>query len=353
MSLIIITGSNGLIGNEAVRFFCEKGFDVVGIDNNFRKLFFGDDGDTSLVKSGLIKKYSNYKHHDTDIRDSEKINEIFKILNKSINLIIHTAAQPSHDWAAKDPILDFQVNSLGTLNLLEATRNFSPEAPFIFMSTNKVYGDRSNTLNYTEGDKRFDLSEDSPYRLKGFNENFPIDQSLHSLFGVNKLSADILTQEYGRYFGLKTTALRGGCLSGPTHQGAELHGFLSYLVKCAFLNKEYKIYGYKGKQVRDNLHSYDVVKAFWEIYQNPKSGEVYNLGGGMHSNISILEAIDYLHSKDYPLKYSVEAKNRIGDHRWWVSDIAKFKTDFPNWEVTKSAHEIIDETLEALQNSKI
>jgi CDP-paratose 2-epimerase len=351
MALVIITGSNGLIGNEAVRFFSDKGFDVVGIDNNFRKIFFGNDGDTSLVKENLIRNYSNYKHYDSDIRSSEEIIEIFKIYKNSISLVIHAAAQPSHDWAAKDPLLDFQVNTLGTLNLLEATRNFCPEATFIYMSTNKVYGDRSNSFEYIEGERRFNLSKDNIYKLKGFDENLSIDQSLHSLFGVNKLSADLLSQEYGRYFGLKTITLRGGCLSGPTHQGAELHGFLSYLVKCAFLNKEYKIYGYKGKQVRDNLHSYDVVKAFWEIYQNPKSGDVYNLGGGIDSNISILEAIDYLESKNYHLKYSVEPKNRMGDHRWWISDITKFKNDFPNWKVTKNAHEIIDETLEALISS--
>ena len=350
VSVVIISGSSGLIGNESVRFFCDKGFNVVGIDNNFRFKFFGNDGDTSKVRKELEGKYSNYKHFDVDIRDLDSLKKIYEHYSKSIKLVIHAAAQPSHDWAAKDPILDFQVNSLGTLNMLESTRQFCKDAVFIYMSTNKVYGDRSNFLSYIELETRYSPDNIYDYANSGFNEDFPTDQSLHSLFGVNKLSADLLTQEYGRYFGIKTTCLRGGCLSGPTHQGAELHGFLSYLVKCAVTNKHYSIYGYKGKQVRDNLHSKDVVSAFWEIFSNPGSGEVFNLGGGKYSNISILEAINYLSKRGHQLDFNILENHRIGDHQWWISDLNKFQKKYPNWKVTKNSFEIIDETIEALLN---
>jgi len=348
MATVVISGSSGLIGNEAVRFFSNKGFDVIGIDNNFRLKFFGNDGDTSKVRAELETNFPNYKHFDVDIRDINSLKNIFSNYGESITLVIHAAAQPSHDWAAKDPILDFQVNSLGTLNMLENTREFCAEATFIFMSTNKVYGDRSNSLTYVESEKRFNPDEDYDYKNLGIGETFPIDQSLHSLFGVNKLSADLLTQEYGRYFGLKTTCLRGGCLSGPTHQGAELHGFLSYLVKCAVTKKHYSVYGYKGKQVRDNLHSADVANAFWEISSNPGSGEVFNLGGGRYSNISILEAIDYLSTKGFDLDFDVIENPRVGDHKWWISDLSKFESKYPNWKVTRNSYQIIDETIEAL-----
>jgi CDP-paratose 2-epimerase len=348
MSTVIISGSSGLIGNEAARFFCNKGFDVIGIDNNFRLKFFGTDGDTGKVRKELEDKFSNYKHFDKDIRDFDSLKRIFLSHGKSIDLVIHAAAQPSHDWAANDPILDFQVNSLGTLNMLECTREFCPDATFIYMSTNKVYGDRSNSLNYVEMETRFSPNENYDYRNLGIGETFPIDQSLHSLFGVNKLSADLLTQEYGRYFGLKTTCLRGGCLSGPTHQGAELHGFLSYLVKCAVTKKHYSIYGYKGKQVRDNLHSKDVAQAFWEIFSNPGIGEVFNLGGGKYSNISILEAIAYLSAKGFDLDYDVLDNPRVGDHKWWISDLSKFEKKYSNWKVSRNSYQIIDETIQAL-----
>jgi CDP-paratose 2-epimerase len=350
MATVLVTGSCGLIGNESVRFFAAKGFDVIGIDNNFRFQFFGRDGDTNDVKKELQKNFKNYKHFDHDIRNFDKIEKLFKRYGNDIKLIIHAAAQPSHDWAAKDPILDFEVNSKGTLNLLECTRRYSPEATFIYMSTNKVYGDSPNRLNYVETPTRFSPIDESVFYAKGFDEQFSVDQSLHSLFGVNKLSADVLTQEYGRYFGIKTTCLRGGCLSGPTHKGAELHGFLSYLVKCAVNSKKYTIFGYKGKQVRDNLHSKDVVSAFWEIYSNPKSAEVYNLGGGTYSNISILEAIDYLSEKGFDLDFEVSKEARKGDHKWWISNVSKFEKDYPNWKVTKNSQEIIQETIDALLN---
>ena len=350
METVVVSGSSGLIGNEAVRFYCNRGFDVIGIDNNFRFRFFGKDGDTNKVRKELESTFLNYYHMDLDIRDSDSIRKLFSKYKKAITLVIHAAAQPSHDWAAKDPVLDFQVNSLGTLNMLESTREFSPEATFIYMSTNKVYGDRPNSLKYSELETRYSPDEKYDFKNFGINELFPIDQSLHSLFGVNKLSADLLTQEYGRYFGMKTTCLRGGCLTGPTHQGAELHGFLSYLVKCAVTKKRYSIFGYKGKQVRDNLHSKDVANAFWEIYSNPGIGEVFNLGGGQFSNISILEAINYLKNKGYELDFDIIDKPRIGDHKWWISDLNKFQKKYPNWKVTKNSFEIIDETIEALLN---
>jgi CDP-paratose 2-epimerase len=348
VSIIIISGSSGLIGNETVRYFCGKGFDVIGIDNNFRFKFFGNDGDTSKVRKELESRFTNYKHFDADIRDIDSLKKIFMYYGESIKLVIHAAAQPSHDWAAKDPILDFQVNSLGTLNMLENTRQFCHEAVFIFMSTNKVYGDKSNNLTYTELETRYIPDDIYDYKNLGISEEFPIDQSLHSLFGVNKLSADLLTQEYGRYFGMKTTCLRGGCLSGPTHQGAELHGFLSYLVKCAVTKKHYSIFGYKGKQVRDNLHSKDVASAFWEIFLDPGSGEVFNLGGGKYSNISILEAINYLKNKGHELDFDIKDSPRIGDHKWWISDLSKFQAKYPDWKVSRDSFQIIDETIEAL-----
>ena len=350
MTKVLVTGSSGLIGNETVRFFAKKKFEVIGIDNNFRKLFFGQDGDTESISSHLQSDFDNFSFNNGDIRDAGFINTLFENNKGEIDLIIHAAAQPSHDWAARNPLLDFEVNSLGTLNLLEATRLFMPNAVFIYMSTNKVYGDISNSFEYSEGENRYSLERANPFFQYGFNESLPIDQSLHSLFGVSKLSADLLTQEYGRYFGLKTTVLRGGCLSGPTHQGAELHGFLSYLVKCAYQNKHYTVFGYKGKQVRDNLHSIDVVQAFWEIFNDPKVGEVYNIGGSIYSNISIREAINYLIEKSFNLSHTFKDDSRLGDHKWWISDVRKFQTHYPNWEVTRNAFDIIDETVMALKS---
>ena len=290
MSLAIITGSSGLVGSEAVNFFSDKGFDVIGIDNNLRKFFFGKNGSTNWVKSQLIKRNKNFRNFNTDIRNFAKLNNIFKKYSKNISLIIHSAAQPSHDYGKNFPFLDFNVNATGTLNLLELTKKYCPNAPFIFMSTNKVYGDNPNKLKILEKKTRWELS-DNDKNYDGINENFSIDNSTHSFFGVSKTYADLIVQEYGKNIGLKTVCFRGGCITGPNHSGASLHGFLSYLVKSSLNNKKYNIIGYKGKQVRDNLHSNDLVKCFWEFYKKPRNGEIYNMGGGRYSNCSIIEAL--------------------------------------------------------------
>ncbi len=330
MRKVLITGSAGLVGSESVRFFCENDFDVFGIDNDMRKVFFGEDASTEWNKKLLLDKYKNYHHFGIDIRDSERIKDLFKA-NK-FDLIIHSAAQPSHDWAAKDPLTDFTVNANGTLILLESFRNYCPEGVFIFTSTNKVYGDRPNYLPLIELKKRYELPEDHEF-YKGIDESMSIDLCKHSLFGASKVSADILVQEYGRYFGLKTVSFRGGCLTGPFHSGTRLHGFLSYLMKCCITGKTYVIYGYKGKQVRDNIHSYDLVNAFYHFYLNPRRGEVYNIGGSRFANISILEAIELCERiSGKKLRVQYEAENRIGDHIWWISDISKFRKDYPDWD---------------------
>ena len=331
MSVIIVTGSCGLIGSETVSFFAEKGFDVVGIDNNMRKSFFGSDGSILWNKKRLEKLYKNYRHYSVDIRNQNRINSIVRKYNKDIALIVHAAAQPSHDWAAKDPKIDFSVNATGTLVLLEALRQFCPQAVFIYTSTNKVYGDTPNRLPLIEQEKRFEIASDHQY-FKGIDETMSIDQCLHSVFGASKAAADIMTQEYGRYFGLKAGVFRGGCLTGPAHSGAELHGFLSYLVKCCVTKRKYKIYGYKGKQVRDNIHSFDLVNAFYHYFQNPRCGEVYNMGGGRFANVSVLEAIgmcEKLSGEKFDYEYI--DSNRIGDHIWWVSDVSKFKSHYTGW----------------------
>ncbi len=347
MSVVIVTGSCGLIGSETVSFFAEKGFDVVGIDNNLRRAFFGEDGSIIWNQKRLQKKYKKYKHYSIDIRRENQIVKIFKKYASEIALIIHAAAQPSHDWAVKDPMVDFGVNSFGTLVLLEATRKFSPKSVFIFASTNKVYGDIPNRLPLVEKEKRFELPVDHQY-YQGIDESMSIDNCLHSLFGASKASADIMTQEYGRYFGLKTGIFRAGCLTGPAHSGVELHGFLSYLVKCAATGRRYKIFGYKGKQVRDNLHSFDLVNAFYHYFQHPRCAEVYNIGGGRFANISILEAIEFcqkLSGKEFNYEYIDE--NRIGDHLWWISDVSKFKSHYPSWNHKYSIEESIKQIYEA------
>ena len=347
MSVVIVTGSCGLIGSETVSFFAEKGLDIVGIDNNMRKLFFGEDGSIVWNKRRLQKEHKNYKHFDFDIRDDVKINKLFKRLSKEIVLIVHAASQPSHDWAAKSPKTDFTVNAEGTLILLEAFRKHCPQAVFIFTSTNKVYGDTSNHLPLVELEKRYELPEDHRY-YKGIDESMSIDNSLHSIFGASKLAADILTQEYGRYFGFKTAIFRGGCLTGPAHSGAELHGFLSYLVKCCVTGKKYSIYGYKGKQVRDNIHSYDLVNAFYHYFQNPRYGEVYNIGGGRFANVSILEAIEICERlSGRKMVYEYDDKNRIGDHIWWISDCSKFKSHYSQWNYKYGIEETIKQIYEA------
>jgi len=341
MKSVIVTGSHGLIGNEVCRFYDRLGYHIIGIDNDMRKYFFGESSKDKTSNNN----YMNYTHYDVDIRDYKKIEEIFLKYSSDIKLIVHTAAQPSHDWAAKEPITDFGVNAVGTLNLLECTRLYSNNAVFIFTSTNKVYGDTPNKLPLVETEKRYEIDKNHHF-YNGIDETMSIDNSKHSLFGVSKASADLLVQEYGKYFGLRTGVFRGGCLTGPSHAGAELHGFLSYLIKCFIEDKKYTVFGYKGKQVRDNIHSYDLVSAFHEFYLNPKQGEVYNIGGSRHSNISMLEAIEKISNiLNKNLDYSISEDNRIGDHIWYVSDVSKFKKDYPDWNYQYNIDDIIDEII--------
>ncbi len=347
MKTVIVTGAAGLIGSESVKFFCEKIFNVVGIDNNMRSYFFGDEASTVWKLDQLDSDYTNFKNYSVDIRNYDDISTIFKEYNNDIELVIHTAAQPSHDWAAKEPFTDFSINALGTLNLLEATRHFCPNAAFIFTSTNKVYGDTPNYLPLIELDTRWELDPTHDYYTHGIKENMSIDNSKHSIFGASKVAADIMVQEYGKYFGLNTGIFRGGCLTGPNHSGAELHGFLAYLMKCAATKKEYNIFGYKGKQVRDNIHSYDLVNAFYHYYLAPKKGEVYNIGGSRFSNCSMQEAISYcekITGNGMNINYLDE--NRVGDHIWWIGDIRKFENHFPEWKLTKNVETILGEIFE-------
>jgi CDP-paratose 2-epimerase len=346
MSVAVITGSAGLIGSEAVRFFGGLGMHVVGIDNDMRKFFFGEEASTSWNRKRLEAEVKNYEHHDVDIRDYSKIQEIFKHFSKQISLIIHTAAQPSHDWAASDPFSDFSVNANGTLNLLQATREYCWEAAFIFTSTNKVYGDLPNYLPLVDLEKRWEIDPSHKYS-SGISEDMSIDQSKHSLFGASKVAADVLVQEYGRYFGMKTVSFRGGCLTGPNHSGTQLHGFLAYLMKCAVTGTPYTIFGYRGKQVRDNIHSSDLIAAFHEFYMNPGVGEVYNIGGGRESNCSMLEAIELCQEiAERELNYSYTENNRSGDHIWYISALSKFKAKYPSWSITYNVPQILREIYE-------
>ena len=332
MKKILVTGAGGLIGSEVVLFFIQKGMEVIGIDNNMRQVFFGEKGDTTWNISKLEKEHANFTNYNIDIRDRNTIAKF--ILEIQPDAIVHTAAQPSHDLAASMPFEDFDVNAVGTLNLLEATRRYNTSVPFVHLSTNKVYGDNPNFLNLTESETRFDYA-DSSY-LNGINESFSIDQCKHSLFGASKVASDILVQEYGRYFNMPTCCLRGGCLTGPNHSGVELHGFLSYLIKCNVQEIEYKIYGYKGKQVRDNIHSFDVARFIDLFIQNPKVAAVYNIGGGRENSISILEAFKLIESiSNKPMKYTYVEENRIGDHICYISDLSKIKEDYPTWGITK------------------
>ena len=332
MKKILVTGAGGLIGSEVVLFFIQKGMEVIGIDNNMRQVFFGEKGDTTWNISKLEKEHANFTNYNIDIRDRNTIAKF--ILEIQPDAIVHTAAQPSHDLAASMPFEDFDVNAVGTLNLLEATRRYNTSVPFVHLSTNKVYGDNPNFLNLTESETRFDYA-DSSY-LNGINESFSIDQCKHSLFGASKVASDILVQEYGRYFNMPTCCLRGGCLTGPNHSGVELHGFLSYLIKCNVQEIEYKIYGYKGKQVRDNIHSFDVARFIDLFIQNPKVAAVYNIGGGRENSISILEAFKLIESiSNKPMKYTYIEENRIGDHICYISDLSKIKEDYPTWGITK------------------
>jgi CDP-paratose 2-epimerase len=348
MSVAIVTGSSGLIGSEAARFFHEKDLHIVGLDNDMRRYFFGADGSTEWNTQRLKKSLKNFTHYSVDIRNQEPVLEIFKRYADDISVVVHTAAQPSHDWAAREPLTDFTVNANGTLILLEATRLYSPQATFIFTSTNKVYGDTPNQLPLVERESRWEVDITHPYFEHGIDEMMSIDQSKHSLFGVSKVAADVLVQEYGRYFGLKTGTFRGGCLTGPSHSGAELHGFLAYLAKCAVTGKPYTIYGYGGKQVRDNIHSYDLVNAFWHFHQNPQSAAVYNIGGSRHSNCSVLEAISMIQElSGKSIRYEISDQARSGDHIWWISDIRRFRKDYPEWSYRYDLRGIVQELLDA------
>lgn len=347
MSVAIVTGSAGLIGSEASLYFAEQGLHVVGIDNDMRKVFFGDEASTAWQRERVQKALGDrYTHEEIDIRDSDAINALFKKYSKDIKLIIHTAAQPSHDWAARDPQMDFSVNANGTLNLLEAMRQYTPEATFIFTSTNKVYGDTPNRLPLVELEKRWEIDESHPY-YRGISEDMSIDQTLHSLFGASKVAADVLVQEYGRYFDLHTACFRGGCLTGPNHSGTQLHGFLAYLMKCAATGSAYTVFGYKGKQVRDNIHSADLIQAFDHVFKNPRIAEVYNIGGGRFSNCSMLEGIDLCQEiTGRELNWTYSETNRVGDHMWWIGDLTRFQEHYPDWKLQYNVPRILNEIYE-------
>lgn len=347
---ILVTGSSGLIGSEVVRFFATKGFEVHGVDNNQRAAFFGPQGDTRWNQARLEKSLQDFKHHELDIRSRPDVLALVETLRPSV--IVHAAAQPSHDLAATIPFDDFDTNAVGTLNLLEAMRRSAPESPFIHMSTNKVYGDAPNRLPLKELESRWDY--DDPQYENGIAETFTIDQSKHSLFGASKVAGDVMVQEYGRYFNMPTCCLRGGCLTGPNHSGVELHGFLSYLIKCNIEGREYKVFGYKGKQVRDNIHSEDVARFMFEFYQNPRCGEVYNLGGGKQNSCSILEAFQMAEAVTGQKQiYTYVDQNRIGDHICYYSDLRKMKQHYPAWDITKSLSAIFEEIAASWHNRKV
>lgn len=344
MSVALITGSAGLIGSEAVRFLAKKHLKVIGIDNNLRQTFFGEEACTKWNLAELQKEVPDYTHFECDIRDNDALKKIFSHFGQEISVIIHAAAQPSHDWAATAPLVDFTVNANGTLNLLEMARQYCIDTTFIHISTNKVYGDLANYLPLEEKTLRYEIAARHPYYGVGIDENMSIDHSKHSLFGVSKAAGDLMVQEYGRYFGMKTACFRGGCLTGPAHSGTRLHGFLSYLMRCAVTGQPYTVYGYKGKQVRDNIHSYDFVNALWHFYQSPKVAAVYNLGGGPRHNCSMLEAITLCQEiSGNEMKWTYAENNRIGDHIWWVSDVRKFQQDYPGWDYQYDIKRILQE----------
>ena len=346
MEKIIVTGSSGLIGSESVTHFDGLGFDVHGVDNNMRRDFFGEDGDTSWNLARLKDSTSNFTHHNLDIRDRSAMNQLIEDIQP--DLIVHAAAQPSHDLAASRPYDDFDVNAVGTHNMLEATRQKAPGAVFCFLSTNKVYGDAPNEIPMDELETRYDYSEKKDFN--GVSESMRIDRCKHSIFGASKVAADVMVQEYGRYFDMKTVCFRGGCLTGPSHSAAELHGFLAYLIKCAMTGRHYRIFGYKGKQVRDNIHSHDVCRAIETFYRNPRSGAVYNLGGGRGNSVSMLEAIaraEDLAGKKMDTEYVDD--NRIGDHICYISDLSAFKADYPDWDITRSLDDIFNEIADAVK----
>ena len=346
---VLVTGSAGLIGSETVRHFAGEGFSIVGIDNDMRSRFFGAEASTQKTRDALRAALPQYQHHDIDIRDAGAINDLFQQHGRELAAIVHTAAQPSHDWAARDPQMDFTVNANGTLNLLEAARNFCPETPFVFTSTNKVYGDTPNRLPLQELTLRWEIAPGHEYE-PGIPETMSIDQTKHSLFGASKVAADVLVQEYGRYFGMPTACFRGGCLTGPAHAGTELHGFLSYLMKCTVSGRSYRVFGYKGKQVRDNIHSFDLVAAFAAFVRAPRVGEVYNMGGSRHCNCSMLEAIELCEEvSGRKLSWEYVEENRIGDHIWWISDVRKFREHYPEWNFRYGLREILEEIFVAVK----
>jgi CDP-paratose 2-epimerase len=344
MPLAIVTGSGGLIGSESVAHFVEAGFDVLGVENDMRAYFFGPSASTKPQTQRLVETYpENFRSFELEIRDAEAVDRLVREHAAGLELVIHAAAQPSHDWAATEPFTDFTINANGTLHLLDALRRHKPEATFVFCSTNKVYGDRPNFLPLVELQTRLELPEGHEY-YDGIPISMPIDRSLHSLFGVSKASADLLVQEYGRYFGIPTVCFRGGCLTGPNHAGARLHGFLSYLMRCTVTGEHYTVYGYDGKQVRDNIHSADLVRAFAAFHAEPRVAAVYNIGGGRDSNCSMLEAIELCEQiAGRELNWDLGDAPRIGDHRWWISDLAEFRRDYPGWRLTHGIEEILRE----------
>lgn len=344
MKRVLVTGSSGLIGSEVCMFFARQGLTIYGIDNNQREVFFGPQGNTRWNQERLSKEIDSFNHCELDIRDREGVLDLVKKINPDV--VVHAAAQPSHDRAAAIPFDDFDTNAVGTLNLLEAARRYCPESPFVYMSTNKVYGDKPNTIDMVELDTRWEYSD--PAFENGIPETFSIDQSKHSLFGASKVAADVMVQEYGRYFNMPTCCLRGGCLTGPNHSGVELHGFLSYLVKCNLENREYTVFGYKGKQVRDNIHSEDVSRFMWEFIKAPRVAEVYNLGGGKGNSCSILEAFELVERFSGKKQvYTYTDENRIGDHICYYSDLRKMKKHYPNWDITIGLEETIKQIVDA------
>jgi CDP-paratose 2-epimerase len=348
MSVAFVTGSSGLIGSETVKFLHEQGLDVVGIDNDMRRYFFGEDGSTAWNTETLTSTLPRFTHLPIDIRDQVAIDSAMARYGTDVSLVVHTAAQPSHDWAAREPLTDFTINANGTLVMLEAVRRHCPEATFIFTSTNKVYGDLPNELPLLELPTRWEVDPAHRFAEHGIDESMSLDQSKHSLFGASKVAADVLTQEYGRYFGMRTGTFRGGCLTGPAHSAAELHGFLAYLARCVVTGRRYTIFGYKGKQVRDNIHAHDLVRAFWAFHRNPRPGAVYNIGGARHSNCSVLEAIQLLEAMaERPLDYAMSDQARSGDHIWYVSDVRRFQQDYPEWSFEYDLNRILDEIVDA------
>ena len=348
MSVAIVTGSAGLVGSEAALHFASLGLDVVGIDNDMRAHFFGREASTAWNVANLRSTLGRaYRHHEFDIRDRDAIFDLFERYGDSIAVVIHAAAQPSHDWAARDPIMDFDINAVGTLNALEATRRSSPEAVFIFISTNKVYGDAPNRLPFVEEETRYEIHPDNEY-ANGIDEGMSIDRSLHSLFGASKVAADILVQEYGRYFDMRTVCFRGGTLTGQLHSATELHGFLGYVMRCTMTGAPYSVFGYKGKQVRDAIHSSDLVRAFGEFFKRPRAAEVYNIGGGRFSNCSVLEAIELSQQIAHrELTWSYVERPRAGDHIWWIGSNGRFESHYPEWHLEHDIPRILTEIHEA------